>query len=68
LFGVPRWQANLGTEWDTPLAGVHLNARVIATSKQYLNNANTYQIPGWASWTWAAAMKPGWRSTVLCCG
>lgn len=47
LFGVPRWQANLGTEWDTPLAGVHLNARVIATSKQYLNNANTYQIPGW---------------------
>lgn len=47
IFGVPRWQANLGVEWDTPLSGLSLNTRVIATSKQYLDNANTYQIPGW---------------------
>lgn len=47
LFGVPHWQANLGAEWDTPLRGLSLNTRVIATSKQYLNNANTYEIPGW---------------------
>ena len=47
LFGVPRWQGNLGTEWDTPLSGLSLNGRVIATSWQYLNNANTYRIPGW---------------------
>lgn len=45
LYGVPRWQGNLGAEWDTPLSGLSLNTRVIATSKQYLNNANTYQIP-----------------------
>jgi len=47
LFGVPRWQANLGAEWDTPLPGLSLNTRVIGTSKQYLNNLNTYEIPGW---------------------
>lgn len=48
LFGVPNWQGNLGAEWDAPLAGLSLNARLIATSKQYLNNANTYEIPGWS--------------------
>ena len=48
LFGVPRWQGNLGAEWDTPLSGLSLSGRVIATSKQYLNNANTYEIPGWS--------------------
>lgn len=48
LFGVPRWQANLGAEWDTPLTGLSLSGRVIANSSQYLDNANTYEIPGWA--------------------
>lgn len=48
LFGVPRWQGNLGTEWDTPMAGLSLNGRVIATSSQYLDNANAYEIPGWS--------------------
>lgn len=48
LFGVPRWQANLGAEWDTPLAGLSFSTNLIATSKQYLNNANTYEIPGWS--------------------
>lgn len=47
VFGVPNWQGNLGMQWDTPLTGLGLNARVIATSGQYLNNANTYRIPGW---------------------
>lgn len=48
LFGVPRWQGNLGTEWDTPFGGLSLNAHLTATSAQYLNNANTYRIPGWS--------------------
>ncbi len=47
LFGVPNWQGNIGGEWDTPLPGLSLNTKLIATSKQYLNNANTYEIPGW---------------------
>jgi iron complex outermembrane recepter protein len=46
VFGVPHWQGNLGAQWDTPLSGLSLNARVIATSRQYLDSANTYQIPG----------------------
>lgn len=48
VFGVPNWQGNLGLQWDTPLPGLSLNGRVTATSKQYLNSANTYQIP--SSW------------------
>lgn len=47
LFGVPRWQGNLGGEWDSPLPGLSVNTRLTATSMQYLNNANTYEIPGW---------------------
>lgn len=31
-----------------PLAGLSLSTNLIATSKQYLNNANTYEIPGWS--------------------
>ena len=46
LFGVPRWQVNLGAEWDTPLSDLSLSTRIVATSKQFLNNANTYHIPG----------------------
>lgn len=47
--GVPRWQANLGAEWDTPwLPGLTLTGQVTATSSQYLDAANTLSIPGWA--------------------
>lgn len=47
-YGVPDWQGNLGLEWDTPwLPGLTLSGRAVHTSKQYLNYANTRQIPGW---------------------
>lgn len=47
--GVPRWQANLGAEWDTPwVSGLMLSARLQATTSQYLDAANTMRIPGWA--------------------
>ncbi|WP_245591346.1 TonB-dependent receptor [Derxia gummosa] len=46
--GAPRWQGNLGTEWDAPwLAGLTLTGRVTATSSQYLDSANTQRIAGW---------------------
>ena len=45
--GAPRWQGNLGLEWDTPLQGLTLSSRVIANSSQYLNAANTLRLPGW---------------------
>lgn len=48
-IGVPRWQGNIGSEWDVPgIAGLTLSGRIIATSSQYLDSANTQRIPGWS--------------------
>lgn len=48
IFGVPRWQGNLGAEWELPwVTGLSLSGRVIHTSSLYLDNANTYRIPSW---------------------
>ncbi|WP_420963893.1 TonB-dependent receptor [Brucella sp. IR073] len=47
-IGVPSWQVNLGAEWDTPfISGLTLAGNVIHTSKQYVNTANTMEIPSW---------------------
>lgn len=46
--GVPQTLLNLGTEWDAPfLAGLAFTARVLHTSSQYLDAANTKSIPDW---------------------
>jgi iron complex outermembrane receptor protein len=46
--GVARINANIGGEWDTPfLPGMTLTARVIYTGDQYVNQANTQEIPDW---------------------
>ncbi|OZI33269.1 TonB-dependent siderophore receptor [Bordetella genomosp. 1] len=46
--GTPRWQANMGLEWDTPwIRGLTLSGRVQLTSKQYVDAANRLTIPGW---------------------
>lgn len=47
VFGVPRWQGNLALQWTTPVSGLQLQARGVATSGMYLNNANTWRLPGW---------------------
>lgn len=40
--------ANLGAEWDVgALPGFTLTARAIHTGDQYLNDANTLEIPDW---------------------
>lgn len=45
---VPRWQFNAAAEWDTPFVqGLTLTARVLRTSTQYVDAANTQQLPGW---------------------
>lgn len=47
-IGVPKWQASLGVEWDLPaLPGLTLLADAIYTGKQYVDSANTQQLPGW---------------------
>lgn len=47
-IGVPKFQYNLGADWDVPgLQGVALNARMLRTGGQYVNEANTLSIPAW---------------------
>lgn len=47
-YGMPSRQGNLGLEWDTSwLPGLTLSGRVVHTDKQYLNSANTLEIPSW---------------------
>ncbi|KAF1032052.1 MAG: Ferric-anguibactin receptor FatA [Burkholderia lata] len=47
-YGVPKWTANLGLEWDAPwVRGLTLSARAVATSAQCVNSTNTQRIPGW---------------------
>ena len=47
-IGVPKFQYNLGADWDVPgLQGVALDARMLRTGGQYANEANTLSIPAW---------------------
>ncbi|QDR82373.1 TonB-dependent receptor [Sporomusa termitida] len=47
-FGTPKWQSNLGFEWDAPnVSGLTLSTRAVYTGPQYSNSANTMQIPSW---------------------
>ena len=47
-IGVPKTQANIGGEWDVPgVNGLTLDSRVVYTSSQYVNNANSLEIPSW---------------------
>lgn len=46
--GVPKITANLGGEWDLPwVSNTTLEGRVIYTGRQYLDAANTLQLPSW---------------------
>lgn len=46
--GVPEYVAKLNMEYDLPfLKGATVNARVIHTGSQFVNEANTLEIPSW---------------------
>lgn len=65
--GAPRISLNLGGEWDTPfLPGLTLLGRAIYTSSQYLNAANTQEIPGWTRYDLGAryALRGGVPVTI----
>jgi iron complex outermembrane receptor protein len=48
--GVPELQANLTAEWDTPFVdGLTLSSTVTHTSSQYIDSANTQEIPDWTT-------------------
>jgi len=45
---VPRLQFNAAAEWDTPfMDGLTLSLRMLRTSSQYVDVANTQTIPAW---------------------
>lgn len=46
--GVPRFQYNVGADWDIPgIQGAAVNARVLRTGGEYVNATNTLNIPAW---------------------
>ena len=47
-IGVAKRQFNLGAEWDIPgVNNLAVNARMVYTSKQYADAANTQSVPSW---------------------
>jgi len=47
VIGVPDQALTVGGEWRTPVAGLSVNGRVTHTGKQWLDTANTLQLPSW---------------------
>ena len=48
VIGVPQTLVNLGVEWDVAgLHGLTLDGRIVYTSSQWVNGANTESIPAW---------------------
>lgn len=47
-IGVPKLQANIGTEWDVPsVGGLTLTSLVVHTGKQYASADNDLRLPSW---------------------
>lgn len=47
-IGAPRTQGNLGIEWAIPgVRGLSVDSRVLYTSSQYADAANTQKVPSW---------------------
>ncbi|MDP5239637.1 TonB-dependent receptor [Uliginosibacterium sp. 31-16] len=66
--GIPAWTANLGSEWDLPwVQGLSFNGRVTYTGEQYLDAANTLELPSWTRWDAGANYRfsAGGRPVVL---
>lgn len=56
--GIPKWQMNLGLEWDTPWnPDLALSFRAVYTSSQYINNGDTLMIPSWVRYDLGASYK-----------
>nr|WP_258197847.1 TonB-dependent siderophore receptor [Pseudomonas capeferrum] len=47
-IGVPTFQLNASVDWDVPgVPGLALNARMLRTGGQYVDQANTLSLPTW---------------------
>lgn len=48
VIGVPKIQANLGTEWTVPgLRELTFDVRAVYTASSYADDANALRVPGW---------------------
>lgn len=57
-YGTPKYQMNLGVEWDTPWnPALTLSARATYTSSQFITAANTKEIPSWVRYDVGARYK-----------
>ncbi|AEC22148.1 TonB-dependent siderophore receptor [Pusillimonas sp. T7-7] len=46
-YAVPKWTANLGLDWTTPITGLNVGGRVVYTGKQWADTGNTIELPSW---------------------
>ena len=46
-YGTPEWRARIGVEWQTPVQGLKVGARVIYTSAQWSDSGNKLRVPSW---------------------
>lgn len=46
-FGAPKWSANLGLDWETPITGLSIGGRAVYTGRQWADTANTLELPSW---------------------
>jgi iron complex outermembrane recepter protein len=57
-IGVPKWLSNFGIEWDPGFVeGATLSGRMLTTSSQYLDQANTQKISGWTRFDFGVQYK-----------
>ena len=47
-FGTPQWRARVGVEWQTPVQGLKLGARMIHTGSQWADSGNKLRIASWS--------------------
>lgn len=47
MVGAPENQSNINVEWDTPLAGLTLEGRLVSTGTQYADAANLVKLESW---------------------
>ncbi len=45
--GAPENQSNINVEWDSPVAGLTLEGRLVSTGSQYADAANTVKLESW---------------------
>lgn len=64
-YGVPDWTANLGLEWLTPVQGLSVGGRAVYTGRQWVDSANTLEIPSWVRYDLSAKYETRISSTPV---